>query len=214
MKHISILAAAESQALGFNTASQTESGKKAASLCLLPFSLKYLRPSSNWRGLVFLFVIFIAGLMATGSGNVAWARNGMTWAKYSHDFNFGTDRVGCWAGSAGCEPYIGDTACSTKLPILCLKKEGLANPGIATDFYHGWTGGRIGLTPPVAGSELTGIEDAGLICEYILGSGYQIAEFHDGNGGWSYYAYGNIDDSSRFWTYIVPERKPKILFRE
>ncbi len=205
MKHISIVAAAESPALGFNAANQTEeSGKKTASLCLFPFSLKYLRPSSSWRGLVFLFVAFIAGLMATGSSNVAWARNGMTWAKDSHDFNLGTDRVGCWAGGTGCEPYIGDTACSTKLPILCLKKEGLANPGVATDFYHGWTGGRVGLTPPVAGSELTGIKDAGLLCEYILGPGYQIAEFHDGhdrNGGWSYSAYGNIADSSRFWTY-------------
>jgi Zn-dependent metalloprotease len=126
------------------------------------------------------------------------SRKGMTWKKSetlsTSEINF----VGC----SNCEPYKGDTTCSTKLPILCIKKEGLPNPGIETDYNHGWTGGYIALTPPIAGSELTGIGDAKLLCEYTLGNDYRMAEFHDGNGGWGYYAYGNVDDSNRFWTYI------------
>ncbi len=127
------------------------------------------------------------------------SRSGLTWKKYLDRSTTDLPFVGC----AKCNAYQGDTSCSTKLPILCLKKEGLPKPsGLVTDYYKGWTGGHIGLTKPVGGNELTGISDANLLCEQELGSGYQMAEFHDGGGGWGYYGYGNVDDNSRFWTYI------------
>ncbi|MGB0386413.1 MAG: choice-of-anchor Q domain-containing protein, partial [Ardenticatenaceae bacterium] len=131
-------------------------------------------------------------------------RDGMTWHKRSHIPQFGVDLVGCNAndGFGECDGYNGDTVCSTPLPILCLKKEGLANPGLNAGFYNGWTGGRIGLTWPIAGNQLTGIQDATLLCEHFVGPGYTIGEHHDGGGGWNWYAYGNVDDSTSFWTYI------------
>ena len=130
--------------------------------------------------------------------NVNQERKGMTWYKQRHYPEFGVDFIGC----VGCLPYNGDTVCSTELPILCLKKEGLPNPGLETNFFDGWTGGRIGLTLPIAGNQLTGIEDAALLCEHFLGSGYKMGSDHDGNGRWNWYAYGNVDPRSLFWTYI------------
>ena len=151
---------------------------------------------------VFALGSFIAHPIAQAAGN------GMTWEQKSHDDVLGVDYVNC----SGCNAYSGETSCSSQLPILCLKKEGLPNPGVyvpATSpgvmqpiYYYGWTGGRIELTCPVSGDALKGIADANDICEFQFGSGYKMAEFHDGNGGWGWYAYGNIDDSSRFWVTI------------
>jgi len=134
--------------------------------------------------------------------------NGMTWGKRSHDDVLGVDYVNC----NGCNAYSGETSCSSKLPILCLKKENLPDPGVYVPdkspgvmyprYYYGWTGGRIELTSPVSGDALKGISDANDICEFQFGPGYKIAEHHDGNGGWGWYAYGNIDDGSRFWVSI------------
>ncbi|MEK8018226.1 MAG: hypothetical protein VSS75_015230 [Candidatus Parabeggiatoa sp.] len=140
---------------------------------------------------------------------------GMTWKKQSHHDTLGVDRVGC----SGCEAYKGDTSCSTKLPILCLKQDASPDPGVPhtggdhskrEEFYNGWAEGHIGLTFPVPGDALTGIAYADKICEVQFGSGYRMGEFHDGTvrssggkGGWNWYAYGNVDDSSRFWVYII-----------
>jgi len=133
---------------------------------------------------------------------------GVTWGKVSHDDILGVDYVNC----KGCNPYLGETSCSNKLPILCLKKENLPNPGayVPTEspgvmhpqYYYGWTGGNIELTCPIIGNALKGIADANDICEFQFGPGYKMAEHHDGNGGWGWYAYGNIDDSSRFWVNV------------
>lgn len=138
---------------------------------------------------------------------------GMTWKKVSHDDILGVDRVYC----IDCDASQGDTNCKTKLPILCLKKDGSPDPGVPIlpivgtmppDYYNGWAEGHIGLTFPVAGYELAGVEDANDICEVQFGPGYRIGEHHDGKrqsggyGGWGWYAYGNVDDSSRFWVHI------------
>jgi hypothetical protein len=139
---------------------------------------------------------------------------GMTWKKQSHYDTLGVDRVGC----NGCDAYHGDTACSTRLPILCLKKDNSPDPGVPIlpcngcsqpdDFYNGWAEGHIGLTLPVPGEALMGVEDANDICRFFVGSDYRIGEHHDGKrqsggyGGWNWYAYGNVNDPSRFWAHV------------
>jgi len=135
-------------------------------------------------------------------------KKGMTWGKKSHDDVLGVDYVNC----SNCNAYSGETSCSSKLPILCLKKENLPDPSVYVpakspgvmqpSYYYGWTGGQIKLTHPVSGDALKGLTDANDICEFQFGTGYKMAEHHDGNGGWGWYAYGNIDDSSRFWVSI------------
>jgi len=138
---------------------------------------------------------------------------GMTWKKQSHHDTLGVDKVGC----SGCDAYQGDTSCSTKLPILCLKQDNSPDPGVPIlptnasmpdDFYNGWAEGHIGLTLPVRGDALMGVQDANDICRFFVGSDYRIGEHHDGKrqsggyGGWNWYAYGDVNDSSRFWAHV------------
>jgi hypothetical protein len=138
------------------------------------------------------------------------------------------------AGCGSCDPYQGDTSCSTSLPILCIKPANLRRLSYAVtgsghamppEYYRGWTGGYIGLTSPVAGTSLTSLAAANTLCANTFGSGYRMAEHHDGRwisgmglsqyfgltwpapsqtqaGGWDWYAYGSISGSTRFWVYI------------
>jgi hypothetical protein len=126
-------------------------------------------------------------------------RKGMTWAKISHESVYGSDKVGCQS----CDPYVGDTQCSSSLPVLCIAPDGAAKPsGIATDSYNGWIGGNIGLTTAVQGTQLTSLAAANTICQNVFGPGWQMAEFHHSLGGWSWSSRGNINNASRFWVYI------------
>jgi hypothetical protein len=147
-------------------------------------------PRFGWAGLLILGSLVLPA--------AAHARNGMTWAKVSHEATYSTDKIGC----SGCNPYTGDASCSTSLPIACLKADGSPNPGLATDFYNGWKGGHIHLTPPVLGTQLLGVANADAICQSFFGPGYGMAEFHHPLGAWYWSAFGNVASSSRFWVYI------------
>ena len=131
----------------------------------------------------------------------AWASGGygMTWAKAAHNAGNGTDHVAC----ASCDPYVGDTACTTALPVLCYKADGSPVPaGLTPDFYNGWKGGHISLTLPVQGTLLTSLAAANQICVNYFGAGYGIAEFHHPLGGWSWWSYGDVSNAQRFWVSI------------
>ena len=81
---------------------------------------------------------------------------------------------------------------------------GYANPGIVTDYYNGWAGGDVAISSAVQGCTLTSLAVADAICASQFGAGWRMAEFHDGGGGWSWWAYGNIASPppDHFWTYI------------
>ncbi|WNG17216.1 flagellar hook-length control protein [Cystobacter fuscus] len=144
---------------------------------------------------VLLSVSFALPVEASGG-------RGMTWLKRSHSSTYGVDHVGCDNGVI-CNAYSGDTACTTALPVLCIKRDGSPTPsGLATDYYNGWVGGHIATTPPVQGITLTSPTVADQICAANLGVGWRMAEFHDGGGGWNWYAYGNVRDDMRFWVHI------------
>ncbi|HRC85086.1 MAG TPA: sialidase family protein, partial [Thermoanaerobaculia bacterium] len=100
-------------------------------------------------------------------------RKGMAWLKTSHNATYGADLVGC----NGCDPYVGDTSCAASLPILCIKPDGAPNPGLPTDFYNGWIGGNIGLTPPYQGFALSSLANANALCASFFGPGWVMAEF-------------------------------------
>ncbi len=107
------------------------------------------------------------------------------------------------------DPYIGDTPCTTALPIACIAPLGLPNPGVPEDdYYHGWTGGTLGMTPPVIGSEITSLETADALCVAALGPDYRMAEHHDGGGGWNWWAHATdevwaiAETDARWWVHI------------
>lgn len=125
----------------------------------------------------------------------------MTWSKISHGVSSGVDEVGC----TSCNPYVGDTACTTALPILCLNVDGSPTPsGLATDFYNGWARGNIATTQAIPGTWLTSQAVADQYCVNYFGVGWRMAEFHDGgvSGGWNWYAYGNVRSDTRYWVRI------------
>lgn len=142
---------------------------------------------------------------------------GMTWVKVGHDGSKGQDTVSCHDHSVtpneSCDAYVGDTNCTIYRPILCIHKDNSASNGFSGSFYNGWAAGNINITRPIQGTQLTSQAVADGICASQFGVGWQMAEFHDGNGGWSWTSYGNLNDlyndtdgshtlHHRFWVRI------------
>lgn len=99
--------------------------------------------------------------------------------------------------------YSGDTTIDTLLPMLCLRQDGRPVPaGLSVDFYNGWAAGEVKLTTPVAGSVLSSRATADALCASQLGAGFRMAEFHDGQGGWHWWANGVVPVDTRFWVAI------------
>lgn len=122
-------------------------------------------------------------------------RRGMTWGWNYHLCSHAIDSVGC-SGTppsplpgGACNAYSGDTQCSQRRPILCIKKKSLNRPpypvfcqrhAMPKEAYCGWTGAFLGLTPPIQGCALTSLARGDFYCRRYLGCGYRMAEFHDG----------------------------------
>lgn len=133
--------------------------------------------------------------------------------------------VGCGGAPGGnCNPSMGDAACTTPLPVLCLKTDGSPRPpglpvppcvGCAMPpiYYAGWAEGEVKLAPPIVGKTFRSQADADAYCARTFGVGFRIGEFHDGHtdmdgqsgaplGGWNFYARGTLVATTRFWTAI------------
>lgn len=134
-------------------------------------------------------------------------QRGMTWAWKSRVND--VDSVG---SDATTNAYAGDTTCNVSLPILCIRKASIPKPGyVSTGFYNGWSGGYIALTHAHLGYDLGSQEQGNSICVQELGSGWQMAEFHDGawgnggSGGWNFQAFGAATNQQRFWAAIIDQ---------
>ncbi|MEU3568445.1 hypothetical protein AB0E96_08460 [Kitasatospora sp. NPDC036755] len=134
---------------------------------------------------------------------------GMTWSAVSYGPE-GTVQVGGPGGSPS-NAYSGDTAPSVSLPVLCLNVDGSPAPdGLTIAFHNGWAQGTVALSQPVKGARLNSRAAADSICQASFGAAWREAEFHDGRygpdlslgGGWTFWAYGNIPNNTRFWTAI------------
>jgi len=134
----------------------------------------------------------LSALSATAAGG-----KGVTWRKASHAN--GVDKIGCF--NPECDAYQGETVCSARLPVLCLKQDGSPSP-VPTDFYNGWAKGNIALSRAVRGDSFKSRAEADAFCRAEFGQGYRVGEHHDGGGGWGWQAYGNIDDTTRFWVTV------------
>lgn len=127
--------------------------------------------------------------------------NGMTWATHSHDNSLGIDKVSC----SNCNAYQGETSCKVSLPVLCTRIDNAPRPAYTatpSEYYDGWSGGHIATTMPVQGTSLSTATTGDQLCRATFGDGWRMAEFHDGNGGWSFRAYGYIRNDQRFWVRI------------
>ncbi|WP_394538038.1 hypothetical protein PRJ39_19115 [Lysobacter enzymogenes] len=131
---------------------------------------------------------------------VAAGGKGVTWRKAGHAN--GVDRVACF--SPECDAYRGDTVCSARLPVLCLNQDGAPSP-VPTDYYNGWAKGNIALSRAVRGDSFKSRGEADAFCRAEFGPGYRMAGHHDGDGGWGWQAYGNIDAATRFWITVIDQ---------
>ncbi len=108
-----------------------------------------------------------------------------------------------------CNPYEGDTSCRTVLPIACFRSSGaVAPPGLSQDFYSGWTNGQLGATQPIMGALMKSEADASARCEAELGTGWRMAEFHDGGGGWGLQGerQPGLHAGTRYWVHVNDQR--------
>lgn len=177
-----------------------------------------------------LGALALSALGATLSSS-AFALNGkgLTYGVYTHDPAFGIDRVGIYGTG---NPYVGDTLCKKKLPVLCIKVDGSPRPGYTPTgngpFFEGWVEGHLQATLPTKGTALTSLAAADLICANSFGPGWRMAEFHDGRynnamdatnlcnssgcvspwpanqarGGHTMWGFGQLDPAKRYWTHI------------
>jgi subtilisin family serine protease len=174
------------------------------------------RPSSinrfrRFRALAALPAILLAGfVLAIGAARPAAAattlRTGMTWTVVGQQGGY------VHVGSDGqTNPYAGDTAIDQFLPILCVVVDNRAAPGGVTfDGYNGWARGAVQATPAIPATVLTSQAQGDAICADTFGTGWRLAEFHDGRygtnfsstSGWSYWAAGTLAPGTRFWAAI------------
>jgi hypothetical protein len=168
-----------------------------------------------------VFGIFAAGMIASpvlsqehASATPNDSARGLTWGVLDRD-ELPPDMVdvNCHGGpkvdaryahNGSCNPYGGDTSCSVRLPLLCFKSDGSAPPEgvIGKDLSASWAGGQVAVTRPIAGTTLTSAESADAACSSALGTGWRMAEFHDGKKGWGFVARGELRNTSRFWVRI------------
>lgn len=88
-----------------------------------------------------------------------------------------------------CDPYVGDTLCTTALPVACLKPGDTPAPTDAggRSLSSVWSGGRIAVTEPVVGTRFRSVRDVERFCAQRFGPGWRVAAIHDG------YKFQSID---------------------
>jgi hypothetical protein len=135
---------------------------------------------------------------------LATTAKGMTWERRAVNTTNGTVTVGCGVGAGNCNPYLGDRLCSSSLPLLCFRPSSFQIPAsVVSSTFNRWSGGIVGTTAPVVASSFGGsLVNADARCVQEFGTGWRVAEFHDG-WGWNFQAYGNVGvPASRFWVHI------------
>ena len=144
-------------------------------------------------------------------------KRGLTWGVYPIDPTTGTFTVSCQGmpavqGGGACNPYVGDTPGTARLPVLCFNKLGMPYPvpnSAPNSQLAYWSGGVVAATPPVSPIAMgwTGAPRSTVdaYCAAQFGSGWVVAEHHMGqNQGWKFGAYGNVGKpgKQRFWVHI------------
>jgi hypothetical protein len=149
------------------------------------------------------------------------AKNAMTWSLLGSAMPDGSHAYALVGSDNITNAYTGDTSTTQALPVLCINKSGLSNPGTGVigsptqtpggAWRRTWSGGTIALTSPVTGTSLTSRSVADSLCASQFGPGYRMAEFHDGDAnywcGWDFWgaAWGaNLTPfmGTRFWVSI------------
>ena len=138
----------------------------------------------------FEHILLILLLTTLCTCQVLTTKKGMTWMvkRWPGPYNAWVGQMYC----IGCDPYNGDTPCTTALPILCVNYyKTMARPNYAwvastggavsdASFYNAWSGGVFTVTQPVKGSDITSLAKGNTFCQNEFGSTSIMAEHHLG----------------------------------
>lgn len=107
-----------------------------------------------------------------------WSCNrGMTMKVIYHETCKYIDYVRC--SGTGCNWDIGDTPCYLPLPILCVQKHNLPDPGYSEiSGCCRWLGGDLRLTEPIQGCALHSKAVADKYCKDRFGCNWEMADYH------------------------------------
>lgn len=116
-----------------------------------------------------------------------------------------------------CNPYVGDTVCSARLQVACLKPGDLPVPlnpsGGAVSVQ--WSGGDIAVTEPVRGDRFRTVRDVDALCARRFGGGWRVATLHDGGRIQSVAGRGDpASVSGRVWADIADQPHATCWARE
>ena len=111
-------------------------------------------------------------------------------------------------GDRQCNPYVGDTACSARLPVACLRPGHLPAPIYPSGrlVTGAWSGGDIAVTEPVAGEQFRTVGEVDALCARRFGEDWRVATVHD--GGRYLQVVGRGDPASvtgRVWADIADQ---------
>ena len=127
---------------------------------------------------------------------------GMTWALHKQingKVQLGADH--------STNPFVGDRSCDYRFPVLCINVVGWSAPGNShgEDYSIGWSGGHVRASNAVSGHDINTRDKANAVCENTFGTGWRMAEWHDGQlgkyatDGWEMWAYGAMPLGLRYW---------------
>lgn len=105
-----------------------------------------------------------------------------------------------------CDPYVGDTACSSQLPVACIRPDGKPVPKALAGQHAGmtWSGGQLAFTEPVEGSRFAPARHVDSFCAAQFGTGWRTARFHDGSGNFGIAGRSaSAGPQSRVWVDIA-----------
>lgn len=103
-----------------------------------------------------------------------------------------------------CDPYVGDTACETPLPIICFRAMDAPVPrNLPANHHLHWSGGAVATTGPVPASRFATIGDVDRFCAAQFGPDWRTATYHDGGRPGLFSGFGRLDESlERAWIDI------------
>jgi len=119
--------------------------------------------------------------------------------------------------SRRCEPYVGDTRCTSERPVACLRASELPTPtdGTGRPYSVTWSGGHLAATEPVAGNRFRTVRDVEDFCASRFGTGWRVAAVHDGFRYQSVSGYGDPGRfSGRVWVDIADQPHATCWARE
>lgn len=114
-------------------------------------------------------------------------------------------------GQSACDPFSGDTLCTTALPLACYKPgnrpmpETVKQSGIAGSFMEdSFNGGQVMLTEPVAAARFKTRVEADAFCSRQFGEGTRVLQYADGTAA-AVVSMSPIPIRTRVWVDIADQ---------